>query len=62
MTTVMTPLILSLIIIISLLSLLLLLVEREAKKLGQDHERITDLCIYLLIAAVVGSRLRTSTT
>lgn len=35
----------------------ILLVEREAKKLGQDHEQIMDLCIYLLIAAIVGSRL-----
>lgn len=35
----------------------ILFVGREAKKLGQDHEQIMDLCIYLLIAAIVGSRL-----
>ena len=35
----------------------ILLIEREGKKLGQYRERITDLCIYLLIAAIVGSRL-----
>ena len=35
----------------------ILLVEREAKKLGQDHEQIMDLCVYLLVAAIVDSRL-----
>jgi phosphatidylglycerol:prolipoprotein diacylglycerol transferase len=33
------------------------LAKNEAKRLGADHEKILDLCFYLLIAAIVGSRL-----
>jgi phosphatidylglycerol:prolipoprotein diacylglycerol transferase len=33
------------------------LAKKEAKRLGEDHEKILDLCFYLLIAAIVGSRL-----
>ncbi len=29
----------------------------EAKRCGVDHEKIMDLCFYVLIAAIVGSRL-----
>ena len=29
----------------------------EAKRCGLDHEKILDLCFYVLIAAIVGSRL-----
>ncbi|MBC8199538.1 MAG: prolipoprotein diacylglyceryl transferase [Desulfobacterales bacterium] len=35
----------------------ILLAKREAKRLGEDPERIMDLSFYLLIAAIVGSRL-----
>lgn len=30
---------------------------REARRLGEDPEMITDLCFYLLVAAIIGSRL-----
>lgn len=33
------------------------LAVKEAKRLGEDHEKIMDLCFYLLIAAILGSRL-----
>ena len=33
------------------------LAKKEAQRLGEDHEKILDLCFYLLIAAIVGSRL-----
>ena len=35
----------------------ILLAKREAKRLGEDPERIMDLSFYVLIAAIVGSRL-----
>ncbi len=35
----------------------ILLVKREAERTGEDLEKIMDLCFYLLIAAIVGSRL-----
>ncbi len=31
--------------------------KKEAKRVGEDPERITDLCFFILIAAIVGSRL-----
>lgn len=33
------------------------LARKEAKRLGQDPEKIMDLCFYILIAAIAGSRL-----
>jgi phosphatidylglycerol:prolipoprotein diacylglycerol transferase len=33
------------------------LAVKEAKRLGEDHEKIMDLCFYVLIAAILGSRL-----
>ena len=30
---------------------------KEAKRLGEDHEKIMDLCFYILVAAILGSRL-----
>lgn len=30
---------------------------KEAKRAGEDHEKIMDLCFYILIAAILGSRL-----
>ncbi|HUT43179.1 MAG TPA: prolipoprotein diacylglyceryl transferase [Desulfobacterales bacterium] len=35
----------------------ILLARKEAKRAGEDPEKIMDLCFYLLIAALVGSRL-----
>ena len=35
----------------------ILLARSEAKRLGVDHEKVMDLCFYILIAAIVGSRL-----
>ena len=35
----------------------ILLANSEAKRLGVDHEKVMDLCFYVLIAAIVGSRL-----
>lgn len=35
----------------------LLLAKSEAKRLGQDVDRIMDLAFYLLISAIIGSRL-----
>ena len=35
----------------------ILLARKEAKRTGEDPEKIMDLCFYLLIAAIVGSRL-----
>jgi phosphatidylglycerol:prolipoprotein diacylglycerol transferase len=35
----------------------ILLARHEAKRTGQDPEIIMDLCFYILIAAVIGSRL-----
>ncbi len=35
----------------------ILLARKEAKRAGEDPEKIMDLCFYLLIAAVVGSRV-----
>ncbi|MCJ7615421.1 MAG: prolipoprotein diacylglyceryl transferase [Desulfobacterales bacterium] len=35
----------------------ILLANSEAKRLGIDHEKLMDLCFYILIAAIVGSRL-----
>ncbi|MCG2829527.1 MAG: prolipoprotein diacylglyceryl transferase, partial [Desulfobacteraceae bacterium] len=35
----------------------ILLANSEAKRLGVDHEKVMDLCFYILIAAIVGSRL-----
>ncbi len=35
----------------------ILFAKREARRVGIDHEKITDLCFYVLIAAIVGSRL-----
>ena len=35
----------------------ILLAKREAKRLGEDPERIMDLFFYVLIAAIIGSRL-----
>jgi len=33
------------------------LATKEAKRLGEDHEKIMDLCFYILVAAILGSRL-----
>ena len=33
------------------------LAVKEAKRVGEDHEKIMDLCFYVLIAAILGSRL-----
>jgi len=33
------------------------LATKEAKRLGEDPEKIMDLCFYILIAAILGSRL-----
>ena len=33
------------------------LATKEAKRQGEDHEKIMDLCFYILIAAIIGSRL-----
>ena len=33
------------------------LATKEAKRQGEDHEKIMDLCFYVLIAAILGSRL-----
>jgi phosphatidylglycerol:prolipoprotein diacylglycerol transferase len=33
------------------------LATKEAKRVGEDHEKIMDLCFYILIAAILGSRL-----
>ena len=33
------------------------LATKEAKRQGEDHEKIMDLCFYILIAALLGSRL-----
>jgi len=33
------------------------LATNEAKREGEDHEKIMDLCFYILIAAILGSRL-----
>ncbi|MFW6010966.1 MAG: prolipoprotein diacylglyceryl transferase [Desulfosalsimonas sp.] len=35
----------------------ILLVRREGKRLGLDPNRLTDLCFYLVIASILGSRL-----
>ncbi|HEY3347981.1 MAG TPA: prolipoprotein diacylglyceryl transferase [Nitrospirota bacterium] len=35
----------------------LFLATREARRKGIDPERITDLCLYILIAAILGARL-----
>jgi phosphatidylglycerol:prolipoprotein diacylglycerol transferase len=35
----------------------ILIAQSEAKRLGEAPDRITDLCFYVLIAAIVGSRL-----
>jgi phosphatidylglycerol:prolipoprotein diacylglycerol transferase len=35
----------------------IVLAMKEAKRTGEDPEKIMDLCFYLLIAAIVGSRL-----
>ena len=35
----------------------ILLARSEAKRMGIDHEKIMDLCFYIMIAAIVGSRL-----
>jgi phosphatidylglycerol:prolipoprotein diacylglycerol transferase len=35
----------------------MLLAVNEAKRLGEDREKIVDLCFYLLVAAIIGSRL-----
>lgn len=35
----------------------ILFARREGKRLGMDPDRITDLCFYIVIAAIVGSRL-----
>jgi len=35
----------------------LLVAKAEAKRLGEAPDRLTDLCFYVLIAAIVGSRL-----
>jgi phosphatidylglycerol:prolipoprotein diacylglycerol transferase len=35
----------------------ILLARSEAKRMGVDHEKIMDLCFYILIAAILGSRL-----
>ncbi len=35
----------------------ILLARKEAKRAGEDPDKIMDLCFYLLIAAIVGSRL-----
>jgi phosphatidylglycerol:prolipoprotein diacylglycerol transferase len=33
------------------------IIRHEAKRLGEDQDKIMDLCFYVLIAAIVGSRL-----
>src|SRR3989339_541590 len=33
------------------------LATKEAKRLGEDYEKIMDLCFYILVAAILGSRL-----
>ncbi|MFW6333633.1 MAG: prolipoprotein diacylglyceryl transferase [Desulfosalsimonas sp.] len=35
----------------------ILMVRREGKRLGLDPNRLTDLCFYLVIASILGSRL-----
>lgn len=35
----------------------ILLAKFEAKRLGEDQEKIMDLCFYILIASIVGARL-----
>lgn len=35
----------------------ILLAKYEARRLGEDREKIMDLCFYALVAAIVGSRL-----
>jgi len=35
----------------------ILLATSEAKRMGIDHEKIMDLCFYIMIAAIAGSRL-----
>ncbi|MDL1964432.1 MAG: prolipoprotein diacylglyceryl transferase [Deltaproteobacteria bacterium] len=35
----------------------ILLAKKEAKRMGIDHEKIMDLCFYVMIAAIAGSRL-----
>jgi len=35
----------------------ILLATKEAKRLGEDNEKIMDLCFYILVAAIIGSRL-----
>ncbi len=35
----------------------ILLATSEAKRMGIDHEKIIDLCFYIMIAAIAGSRL-----
>ena len=35
----------------------ILLAKSEAKRMGIDHEKIMDLCFYIMIAAIAGSRL-----
>lgn len=35
----------------------ILVAKREAKRVGQDPDRIMDLCFYLIISGVIGSRL-----
>ncbi|MDY6793553.1 MAG: prolipoprotein diacylglyceryl transferase [Thermodesulfobacteriota bacterium] len=35
----------------------ILIVRKEANRTGEDPEKIMDLCFYLLISAIVGSRL-----
>ena len=35
----------------------ILFARREAVRLGEDQEKIMDLCFYVLVAAIVGSRL-----
>ena len=35
----------------------ILVAKKEAARLGQSPEQIGDLCFYILIAAIVGSRL-----
>jgi phosphatidylglycerol:prolipoprotein diacylglycerol transferase len=35
----------------------ILFARREARRLGVDEERVLDLCFYIIIAAIIGSRL-----
>ena len=35
----------------------ILLAKREAKRLGVDHDKIMDLIFYIIMAAIIGSRL-----